>query len=187
MILRGVKEATFVNKVVTVAKIVPLIVAVPPPFLLQLFAVLGEFLRRRRNAGKDPRRAGARHEADHRVGLHRHRGRERRSPLRQERSDVGAATISASSRHRPDGRYHSVSLRDGAARGDRRRADLSLAGALELVVGTGARCSSPSACWSLCLGLFCWNLILVRWRCWVALGNHWQTKVGAVVWGWRSH
>ena len=51
MILRGVREATFVNKIVTVAKIVPLIVAV----LIFIFffmsrTVLGEFLRRRRNA-----------------------------------------------------------------------------------------------------------------------------------------
>ncbi len=60
MILRGVKEATFVNKIVTVAKIVPIIVAILAlRFLLQLFAVLGELLRRRRHAGQEPSCAGA--------------------------------------------------------------------------------------------------------------------------------
>ena len=44
----------------------------PLHFLLQLFAILGEFLRRRRHAGEEPGHAGARHHADHGLRLPRH-------------------------------------------------------------------------------------------------------------------
>ena len=143
MILRGVKEATFINKIVTVAKIVPLIVAVLIfVFFFNYSQFSREFLRRRRHAGKEPRRAGARYDADHRVRVHRHRRRERLFPLREKALGRGRRDHSRLRRgHGPHGRDHAASLRDGAARGDRRRRRIRRSRARSnSSSGTGARC-----------------------------------------------
>ena len=90
MILRGVEQATFINTIVTVAKIVPIIVAIIAfVFLLQLFALLRQLLRRGGHAGKEPGGPSARHDADHGLRLPRHRRRKRLFAFRREALGCG--------------------------------------------------------------------------------------------------
>ena len=85
MILRGVEQAAFINSVVTVAKIVPIIVAILALIFAFNYTQFSEnFFGGVGHAGQDAVRAGARHHADHRVRLPRHRRRQRLFALRQE-------------------------------------------------------------------------------------------------------
>ena len=94
MILRGVQQAAFINSVVTVAKIVPILVFIVHPDLrLQARPVPRQLLRRRGLHGQRVR-AGPRDHAGHGVRVPRHRGRERLFALSpRNASDVGTATI----------------------------------------------------------------------------------------------
>ena len=93
MILRGVKEAAFINTVVTIAKIVPIFVFIvfvaigfdPGVFAANFWGGGGVQLQRRL-------RPGAQHDAGHGVRVPRHRGRQRLFSLR------GARATSASPR-----------------------------------------------------------------------------------------
>jgi arginine:ornithine antiporter/lysine permease len=84
MILRGIKEAAFINTIVTMAKVIPIVVFVVFVARVRFRAVHCKLLgwravRRGRNL-----QPGTQHDAGHRVRVHRGRGRQRLLPLRQE-------------------------------------------------------------------------------------------------------
>ena len=110
MILRGVKEATFINKIVTVAKIVPLIVAILVfVFFFNYSQFSDNFFGGVGMPEKTHDRAGARYDADHGVRVHRHRRRECLFPLRHEALGRGLRDHSRlRRRHGPHGRGHAA-------------------------------------------------------------------------------
>lgn len=93
LVLRGIKEAAFINTVTTVAKIVPLFLFI----LICLFAFKLDIFTADiwgKSSGPGQRdEPGAQHDAGHRLGVHRHRGREHLLLPRGKRSDVGKATV----------------------------------------------------------------------------------------------
>ena len=94
LILRGVKDAAVINRIVTVAKVVPILVFI----LVAVVALQGRRLRRQllgRLRSSRSRRSSSRprHDADHGLRLPRHRGRQRLLAIRPQREDVGRATV----------------------------------------------------------------------------------------------
>ena len=89
LVLRGIKEAAFINLVTTVAKVVPLVLFV----LIAVFAFNGHL--HRRHLGPEKTRTGQRdepgtqHDAGHCVGFHRLEGASIFSARAEKSSDVG--------------------------------------------------------------------------------------------------
>ena len=131
LILRGVQQAAFINSIVTVAKVMPILVFIVLAVRrLQARPVPLQPLWRRPD--DRPFRPGQGDDAGHRVRVHRHRGRQRLFALREGAcgrrpgDDPGLRR-----RHDADGAGDVAALRRAAARRDR--------GPAPAVDGGGAR------------------------------------------------
>ena len=163
MILRGVKEATFINKIVTVAKIVPLIVAI---LVFVFFFNYSQFSENFFGGVGMPEKSLIAQVRDTMlitvfvfIGIE---GASVYSRYAKKRSDVGAATILGFVA--VTGLMVAITLlalRHGAARGDRRRRQSRRSPARSNSSSdTGARCSSRIGVLVSVLGAFlAWTLI----------------------------
>ena len=145
LILRGVQQAAFINSIVTVAKVIPIMV-----FIVILFFAFKMDLFRFNLYGGDltrrPVRAGQGDDAGHGVRVHRHRRRQRLFALRE--GTFGRRQGDDHGLHRrdgPDGARHVAALQRAATRRHRRHAPAFDGGGAGVAwSATGARSSSAS-------------------------------------------
>ena len=160
MILRGIEQATFINSIVTVAKIVPIIVAILAFVFFSNYSHFSENLFGGVDMPEKSLIAQVRDDdADHGFCLPGHRRRQRLFPLRKKalgcrfRHDPRLRH-----RHRADGRCHPAALRHGAPRGIA-GCSPSLAGALELSSDIGGQSISLGLLVSVLGAYLAWSLI----------------------------
>ena len=147
LIARGVRDAAVINRIVTIFKIIPILV-----FIVVLFVYFDAGRLRRQldrlrvRRPRRPQRAGPQHDADHDVRVHRHRGRQRLLPLRQEARGRRQGDRAGLPERAVDLRAgHAVELR-GRAAARARRHPAAVDGRRLRVAwsATGARSSSAS-------------------------------------------
>src|SRR6516164_7239020 len=122
-VLRGVQQAATINKIVTVAKVLPIILFILILGFVQRAPICREFLGRRGHAGIRHIRSGEGYDAHHHVRLHRHRGGKRLFALCAKAFRCGCGhDLWLYRRDRADGASDAALLRGAAARRDCRLA-----------------------------------------------------------------